>query len=420
MAQDTNKPQTTGGPTGTPAGWPANCAPDDHGVGLGPRPGDIEAGIEVTADFARFSQKNDIYCRSRWDPDVRSEASKRFFASHHTVTPRKGDGYRQRDFALRNAAWTVANEYNNRGFAEGRAEGFLDEIAPYMPPVDTKAEIASPEAQSAEIKHVAKMFGADLCGITGFDERWHYSEKYDFRTKGGRPNDVVEGLPNVIVLAHSMDRDLLQTMPSALAGAAAGKIYSNEIAMSQLLAQYIRYLGYNAYASANDTALAIPYAVKAGLGEYGRNQVVITPEFGPRIRLSKIFTDLPLAHDAPKSFGVREFCDICERCADACPPKALPFGPPSDAVVNRSSIQGVKKWTADCEKCFGYWVKLQSDCAICMRVCPYNKDFSRSAWRLWRRLAGTRLRKVALWIDDRLRAGRREAPKDWWAKAQSR
>jgi hypothetical protein len=55
-----------------------------------------------------------------------------------------------------------------------------------------------------------------------------------------------------------------------------------------------------------------------------------------------------------------------------------------------------------------------------MRVCPYNKDYSRLVWRLWRRLAGTRFRKVALWIDDRLRAGRRLAPKDWWAKAQSR
>lgn len=33
----------------------------------------------------------------------------------------------------------------------------------------------------------------------------------------------------------------------------------------------------------NDTALAIPYALKAGLGEYGRHGLVITPEFGPRV-----------------------------------------------------------------------------------------------------------------------------------------
>jgi len=106
MAEDRSTPQSAD----MPPGWPANRTPDDGAVGLGPRPGDADAGIEVTADFARFSQRNDIYCRSRWDPVVKSDAAKRFFASHHTVTPRKGDGYRQRDFALRNAAWTVANE----------------------------------------------------------------------------------------------------------------------------------------------------------------------------------------------------------------------------------------------------------------------------------------------------------------------
>lgn len=403
-----------------PAGWPSNRPPRDPGNGPGPRPGDAAAGIEVTAEFARFSQRNDIYCRSRWDPEIRSAAAKRFFAGHHTVQPRKGDGYQQRDFALRNAAWTVANEYSFRGFKDGRAEGFLDEVAPYAPPAATKAEIVSPEAQAAEIKHVAKLFGADLVGITEYDARWHYSEKYDFRTKGGRPNDATDGLPNVIVLAHAMERDLIQTMPSALASTAAGKGYSTEIAISQQVAQYIRYLGYNALASANDTALAIPYAIKAGLGQYGRNQMVITREFGPRVRFSKVFTDLPLAHDAPISFGVTEFCTVCRRCSDACPPQALPHGDPTEHGPNKSSIQGVRKWTADCEKCFGYWVKLQSDCAICMRVCPYNRDFSQWRNRAWRWLAGTRARRLVLRLENKLNKSPRTKPRDWWAAIRAR
>jgi len=63
-------------------------------------------------------------------------------------------------------------------------------------------------------------------------------------------------------------------------------------------------LGYRAVATMNDTALAIPYALKAGLGEYGRHGLLITKEFGPRVRIGKIFTDLPLAYDRPTSFGV--------------------------------------------------------------------------------------------------------------------
>ena len=55
--------------------------------------------------------------------------------------------------------------------------------------------------------------------------------------------------------------------------------------------------------------------MQAGLGEYGCHGLVITKEFGPRVRFGKIFTDLPLSHDRPVKFGVKEFCDMCRRCA---------------------------------------------------------------------------------------------------------
>ena len=155
--------------------------------------------------------------------------------------------------------------------------------------------------------------------------------------------------------------------------------------------------------------------MKAGLGEYARNQLVITPEFGPRLRFSKIYTTIPLAHDAPKKHGVAEVCNICTRCADACPVKALPFGEPK-AGGNQSSIKGVVKWTSDAEKCFSYWTKLASDCAICMRVCPFNRDYSKAANRWWLRLALSPLRKFALWLDDKSKRAKRLKPRDWWAK----
>ena len=181
------------------------------------------------------------------------------------------------------------------------------------------------------------------------------------------------------------------------------------------LAAYIRNLGYEAVASMNDTALVIPYALQAGLGEYARNQLVITKEFGPRVRFSKIFTSLPLAHDRPKPLGVRQVCDACTRCATACPVKALPFGAPEQRQ-GRSVQKGVVKWTSDAEACFGYWAKLASDCAICLRVCPFNRDFSRWPNRLWLKLALSPLRKLALWLDDKSGRAARRKPRDWWAQ----
>ncbi len=361
-----------------------------------------------------------MFMRAWWDDSVRSRHTEGFFESYRMdANPRKGEGFNQRDFALRNASWTVADEYADRQVDQGIREGFSAPLKPRMPKFSVAVDVESPEQASIDIKKIAKLFGADLVGITSYDPRWLYSDAVDVRDMSTIPNELPEGITHVIVLGHGMDHDLVQTYPSALAGSAVGAGYSKEAATAQQVSQYILNLGYEAVASMNDTALVIPYAIQAGLGEYGRNQMVITPEFGPRVRFSKIFTNLPLAEDKPVRYGFRDYCDICTKCADACPPKALPFGPPSFERPNRSSISGVKKWTADCEKCFGYWAKLKSDCAICLRVCPFNRDFSKWSSRLFQRLATSRFRRLALWWDKKREHGKRLKPRDWWQQTKS-
>ena len=380
------------------------------------RPLDAEAGIEVTADFARFSQRDDVFTRAFWDPKVRSAQTEAFFASYRIdATPRKGDGFQQRDFALRNASWLISDVIANRGAAEGRREGFQAPIAADTPVAPVVVAVDDPALMAKEVKRIAKFFGADLCGITDHDERWLYAAQVDTRDFSETPVEMPEGMTSVIVLGHAMDHDLVRTYPSALAGAATGREYSHEAAIVMQLAAYIRNLGYQAVGSMNDTALVIPLAIKAGLGEYARNQLVITPEFGPRLRFSKIFTNLPLTHDRPRPVGVRAVCDICTRCAQACPVKALPFGAPEVAGTDRSAIKGVRKWTSDAEKCFGYWAKLASDCAICLRVCPFNRDYSRWYHRAWLKLALSPLRRLALRLDDWSKRATRLKPRDWWA-----
>ncbi|WP_370205387.1 4Fe-4S double cluster binding domain-containing protein [Pararhodobacter marinus] len=380
-----------------------------------PDPLDAAAGIVVTDAFERFRQRDDVFTRAFWDPSVRSKQTDAFFASYRIdATPRKGEGFQQKDFALRNAAWLVSDIVSNRSAGEGVREGFQAPIRADSPVAPVQVAVDDPARMAGEIKRVAAFFGADLCGITAFDPRWIYETQVDTRDFSEAPVDLPPGLTSVVVLGHQMDQPLVQTYPSALAGAATGREYSHEAAIVMQLAAFIRNLGYEAVASMNDTGLVIPYAVKAGLGEYARNQLVITPEFGPRLRFSKIFTNLPLTHDAPKPLGVKAVCDICTRCADACPVKALPFDAPSDRRPGRSAIRGVVKWTSDAEKCFGYWAKLASDCAICLRVCPFNRDFSKRRNRLWLTLALSPLRRLALWLDDRSGRAKRMKPRDWW------
>jgi epoxyqueuosine reductase QueG len=386
--------------------WPSNTPPQ--------RDGDSKAGIEVTDDFEPFAQRNDVFTRAFWDESVKSKHTAKFFASYRMeAAPRRGDGFTQRDFALRNAAWLISDVVSNRNAANGRREGFQAPIEADTPVAKDAVEVDDPAKMAAEVKRISKFFGADLCGITDMDDRWIYSARVDTRDMTDAPHDLPEGLNTVIVLGHEMDKELVATYPSALAGAATGREYSHEASIVMQLAAYIRNLGYEAVPSMNDTALVIPYAVKAGLGEYARNQMVITPEFGPRLRFSKIFTNLPLAHDLPEPKGVKAFCGICTKCADACPVKALPFGPPEAGGANVSAIKGVKKWTSDAEKCFSFWAKMSSDCAICMRVCPFNRDYSKAKNRWWLKLALSPWRKLALRLAKN--HGERTKPGDWWA-----
>jgi len=230
------------------------------------------------------------------------------------------------------------------------------------------------------------------------------------------PPEIPESLNNVIVVALPMDYELVKTVPSALSGSATGLGYSHDALTVLSLTQYIRNLGYEAIGSMNDTSLAIPYAIQAGLGEYGRNGLLITKKYGPRARLGKIYTDLPLSHDKPIQFGVKKFCNICNICAKECPVKAIPYGAPSEISYNQSNIIGVRKWSVDGEKCFSFWTAQNSDCSICIRVCPYNKDYSKRINRIGLKLSGTWLRHLLLWLDVKLGFGKRQKSSNWWKK----
>ena len=380
-------------------------------------PTDAEAGFELNDDFELFSQKNEMFRRSWWDETIRNEKTEAFYQGHSqpVTTHRRAVGYWQRDYALRNAAWHLSDVLTAASGQPGRREGFTDVFTLMGDVSPRKADMGSPAEAARQVKKAARALGAALVGITHYDERWQYRTRYhDGGPDEELPPEIPAGLEHVIVVAVAMPYDIMQTTPSALGSAAAGVGYSQDAALLISLAQFIRDLGYQAIPSMNDTATSIPYAIKAGLGEYGRNGLLITKEYGPRVRLGKIFTNMPLAHDAPARFGVHEFCQICKKCAQSCPARALPLGEPTFRINNISNRRGVKKWSVDAEKCFGFWAAQNTDCATCIRTCPYNKDYSKWWHRLARNLAGTRLRRLILLLDNYMGYGRRLRPDLWW------
>ncbi len=111
--------------------------------------------------------------------------------------------------------------------------------------------------------------------------------------------------------------------------------------------------------------MLVPLAVDAGLGELGRLGYLVTKEYGPRVRLGAVTTDIPLIPDKPVDIGMEDFCKVCKKCALCCPSGSIPMEDPT--VVN-----GTLRWKLYAETCFEYWGKVGTDCNVCMRVCPWS------------------------------------------------
>lgn len=319
----------------------------------------------------RFDQKNEMFKRSLWDEKMLPHGM-RFYRE---VKFQEKMGYRKIDYSFRNASWNLewgagfGNSRSNSGLYSW--EGVNDRIRHYVKSGDPVK--ASPEQMSRNIKRTARYFGADLVGICQVHPNWVYSHEFNTITREHYPMELPEGCHNVVVLAIAMDYEGVQMSPTPVGGGIVGFGYSMMAFVANLMATFIRGLGYRAIPSGNDTALSVPLAMAAGLGEMGRLGFLITEKFGPRVRLCKIFTDLPLSYDTYRPFGVKEFCEVCKKCATKCPGQAIPHGDMTTEGHNISNQSGILKWYVNAEKCFAFWAKNRSDCANCIRVCPFNK-----------------------------------------------
>ncbi|MGM9604999.1 MAG: epoxyqueuosine reductase [Faecousia sp.] len=127
-------------------------------------------------------------------------------------------------------------------------------------------------------------------------------------------------------------------------------------------------------AQSNEVDLAAPFsfkyaAVNAGLGWIGKNDVVITKEYGPRVRLSAVLIDEPFAY-GPKT--VNSNCpDCCQKCVDICPHKAL-----HNVRWNIDSLRtDIIDYKLCNEKRSLFLAKhgRKNACGLCLAVCPFGK-----------------------------------------------
>ena len=253
----------------------------------------------------------------------------------------------------------------------------------------------SPAENTILIKKIVKYLGSDVCGVCLLDSAFVYSHV----GRGPEPygQKITLNHRYAVVFALEMDLEMVASAPQAPVVVETGKKYVEAAKISITLARFIRRLGYPArahIAGSNYQAMLPPLAWKAGLGELGRLGILITTKYGPRARLGLVTTDLPLVEDSPRTLGIQQFCQKCQKCARNCPSQAIPYG-------DKSEENGVMKWVLNREECYRFWRKAGTDCAVCIFVCPYSKpanvfhDFIRKITE-----SSSAAQHLSIWADD--------------------
>ena len=374
-----------------------------------------------TGEVGRFDQRNTMFNRPR-DREKSNAEMLELGRKHYGMRDFKDDeGYTMLDWAFAMGSWYLERwwGFGNIVGNEGLYEWFPDQskIAERdRIPLGQRWDVSDPGTITRIIKKAAIYMGASAVGVCELDRRWVYSHRFDPRTLEHSPiHDISDDFTHAIVMIHEMDYTLIRTAPAYGENAATGRGYAMMAYVASSMAHFIRDLGYKAIPCGNDTTLSIPMAIDAGLGEIGRNGLLITPGFGPRIRISKVLTNLALIPDKPIEIGVRNMCEVCGNCAAACPGQSISYDDPTTEGLTPSNNHGIYKWYINPEKCFQFWVRNKGDCANCIRVCVFNKpDTPLHRFVRWHVRNLPRFDNIYLWMDDLLGYGRKMKMEEVW------
>jgi epoxyqueuosine reductase len=103
-------------------------------------------------------------------------------------------------------------------------------------------------------------------------------------------------------------------------------------------------------------------AYLAGLGTFGINNMLLTPQFGPRVRFTSIFTSAEIGSDPVME---EDLCIKCMRCVEVCPVKAIPDTDYPDGITDKIAC------ATRSEELLKRYI---SPCGLCIKVCPAGED----------------------------------------------
>lgn len=260
---------------------------------------------------------------------------------------------------------------------------------------------------ATEVKALAKSLGADLVGIASADVLNAFPPD---PLHPQTPERISPHCRSVIVLACRIPVAVFRAKAAAAVQYMDMMVLRRMDVIAHKLAQALERAGHPSfttaaqetdwdYKNASYGRLSTRHlGIEAGLGTFGLEVNILTPEFGPRIYLTGVLTEMELEADSP----IREQVCIgesCSRCLYSCPTDAVKhfgidkrrcaeaaqeFGFMTSLRLFEDFIDGDaarKKQLVASRDAFGFWqgmlrvVGSFGDCPRCLAVCPVGNDY---------------------------------------------
>lgn len=264
-----------------------------------------------------------------------------------------------------------------------------------------------PELNAESVKALAKDLGADLVGIASAktlnafppDPLWPQT-----------PDRISESCKSVIVIVHRIPVAAFRSKSGVAVQYMDMLVLRRMDKIAYRIAEALEREGHPAFVTAaQETDWEYKRAsygrlstrhlgIEAGLGTFGLEVNILTPEFGPRIYLTGILTDLELE---PDQIMTEQVCigESCSRCLYSCPTDAVKhfgidkrncakeaqeFGFMTSLPVWEQFIDAdpeTRKELFKSRDIYGFWQGLLrvvgsfGDCPRCLAVCPVGNDY---------------------------------------------
>ena len=210
-----------------------------------------------------------------------------------------------------------------------------------------------------KVRQIVLTSGADVCGIAGM-------ERFEKVPEGFRPVDIWADCKSVICLGVALPKGLSAVSPRLIYGHYNGMICEQADRIALRSAKEIEKLGalavplpgdgpYEYWDEQTKTGKGLvsvkEIAVACGLGQLGKNTILLNPKYGSMLNMSVILTDLELESDP---YAESICIPGCHKCVENCPAHAIGENGSVDQLACREmtyhkTARGFD--TVDCNQC---------------------------------------------------------------------